>query len=143
MLSAEIAAYLITQNPVGGVTLTTSAPANLYTVPLTEDAPDPCVSVLAISAEESEYTFGPSLQAPANERQIFAVMTRAARDGAVAAETLALAVHKWLRNLGPVTLSGVIYRKVRDLAGPPRFLSLDGIERPRYVCTYLADKDES
>lgn len=137
MLAGEIVTYLAS----AGIGLT--AGANLFAVPFPEASPDVAAYVDVFGGQLNTRTFGPSLQAPLGENVDFLVVVRGVREGAAAAETLADSIYKKLDNLGPVTLTGVLYRDVRTTEGPPKFLAFDPMNRPLYYCAYLADKDRS
>lgn len=140
MLPGEVCTYLEAQ----GLGLSFSvSPRSLFGVPFPETAPDVAAYVELLPGQKSDRTFGPSLQAPLGEWAEFLVVVRGGRDSAQATEILAHNVYKKLDGLGPVVLSGVLYRDVRATEGPPRFLDDDHNDRPLYFCMYVADKDRS
>lgn len=138
MLGTEIVAHL------AGAGLGLTAGTNLFSVPFPESAQDDVVSVVTYGGGASERSFGPSLQAPAAEVDVrFQVMVRSGRDGAATAEALADAIYKKLDGLGPLSLSGVLYHDVVSTDGPPKFLSFDDNNRPRYYMNFAATKERS
>lgn len=137
MLGSEIALYLAS----AGIGLT--AGSTVFDVPFPEASPDQAAYIDVFGGRNNDRTFGPSLQAPLGENVDFLVVVRGTREGAAAAEGLADSIYKKLDNLGPVTLSGVLYRDVRTTEGPPKFLGFDQNNRPLFYCAYLADKDRS
>ncbi len=137
MLPLEVATYLVGAGL--GLTLGTS----LFDAPVPEDAQEAAAWIESYPLRASDRTFGPSLQAPVGEWVGFSVFVRDARENATVAENLANSIYKKLDGLGPVTLSGVLYRDVRATAGPPYPLGVDASNRPLYACHYQADKDRS
>jgi len=137
MLPGEVTAYLVS----AGLGLTFGT--NLFAVPFPEAAPDRAAYVEIFGGSPNDRTFGPSLQTPLGEFVEFLVLVRDSKESAQAAELLAHDIYKKLDNLGPVTLSGVLYRDVHATQGPPKFLGVDENNRPLYYCAYEADKDRS
>lgn len=137
-LEADVVAYLAA---IGALGLT--AGTNLQEGPMSEwpDAAGPIVAVTHYTSEVSEaYVMGPSLTAPGYDVERAQVMTR----GAVKATTqaMAAAVHAYLDNLGPVTLSGRTYFQV-DSDGPPASLGQDENGRWSFVANYRFRKARS
>lgn len=140
MVADEIVTYLA----AAGLGLVASgAGINLYPTPYPLSAPDRAVAVDVYGGRKSDRTFGPSLQAPANEYPLFHVFVRDSRNNGAAAASLADSIYKALDNLGPTTLSGVAYRDVVSVDGPPKFLGFDENQRPMWVLNFQATKDRS
>jgi len=136
MLADEVGTYLA----AAGLGLTVGT--NLFTKPFPGAAAvDPNVSLHALAGDAPEGTFGPSGSSYAFERPELLVTVRGARDGIEAAETLAQAIYKALRRLGPVTLSNVLYHNID--ATPPAFVAFDANQRPLFSVTCRIWKDES
>lgn len=137
MLPLEVATYLA----AAGLGLQLGV--SIFDVPVPEDAQEAAVWIESYPGREDDRTFGPSLQASLGEWVGFSVFVRDGRENAGAAETLSNNIFKKLRNLGPLQLSGVMYRDVRATGGPPYYLGADASNRPVYAGHYEADKDES
>lgn len=133
----EIGTYL------AGAGLGLTLGTNLFLIPLPLISPDKAVALDVYSGKPADRTFGGSLAVNANEYPEFQVFVRDVRENAREAMVLAYAIHRKLDNLGPVTLSGVVYRDVKGIAGEPKFLDFDQNQRPIYWCAYEAAKDPS
>ena len=137
MLVDEIGTYLAG----AGLGLTLAAPSpNLFTTPFPLNAPEAAVCLVSLTGTVHG-TFGVSLSAPAIADERWKVIVRDTRERAQAAQTLAQAIYKKLRRLGPVQLSGVQYHNVK--AELPAFLNFDDNQRPMYHFDCEAWKDES
>lgn len=135
MVSDDLAAYLASAGL--GLTLGT----NLFSVAFPPKSPDQAVCIVEWGADRAEQTFGASLSAVAVERPALKVIVRDGKESAAAAKTLAYAVYKKLRRLGPVTLSSVNYLNVE--AEVPAALGQDENERHRYHFDLRVHKDEA
>lgn len=137
MVVDEIAAYL------AGAGLGLTLGTNLFTVPFPVTAPDQAVAIDVYASQPADRTFGPSLTQPLGEHPEFNVFVRDARENAQAAQTLAYQIFRKLDFLGPVTLSGIVYRDVRAVGGEPKFMAFDQNMRPIYTMTLVCDKNPS
>lgn len=137
MLPAEIATHL--QSSGLGLTLGT----NLFYVPFPDTAPTDQVAVCIVERPGGEggRTFGAGAAALVVEEASFLVMVRGARDGAVAARSLAEQVRAKL-DFGEAVLSGTRYLSVRPerpVYGP----AYGPLELPVFYVEALAEKEPS
>jgi len=137
MTPDEVATYL------AGAGLGLTLGVDLFDVPYPVLAQDRAVAIDIYNSLPADRTFGPSLTQPLGEHPEFNVFVRDARGNDAAAKTLAYAVFRKLDFLGPVTLSGVLYRDIRAIGGEPKFLAFDDNQRPVYSMTFLCDKNPS
>jgi len=137
-LPLEVATYL------AGAGLGLQLGVSIFDVPFPEGAQDNAAYIETYPGREGDRTFGGNLAAPLGDWTSFTVFVRDARENVAVAETLAIAIHKKLRNIQGQTLSGVLYRDIRATAGAPYFAGFDhSNNRPLYACHYEADKNES
>lgn len=140
MVADELAAFIAG----AGLGLTTAAPTpNLFARPFPLDAPDKAVAIDVFDGKRSDRVFGTGKTATVGEHPVFHVFIRDNRDNDAAAAALAYQIYDLLDNAGPVVLSSVLYRDIKSLDGPPKFLSADENKRPTYVLRCEADKDRS
>ena len=112
-------------------------PPSLIEGPMPE-LPDNCVAVTHYGSEQGEeYVMGASLSEPGYEIENVQVMVR--HTAKATAQSKAQAYHSLLDNLGPTTLSGVLFSHV-DSDGVPYCLGQDANERWRYVANYRVRK---
>lgn len=136
-LPLEIATYL------AGAGLGLQLGVSIFDVPFPEGAQDAAVYVESAPGREPDQVFGGHLAVPVGLWPSFTVFVRDARENAAAADALATAIYKKLRNLQSQTLSSVLYRDIRATAGEPYFAGFDHTNRPLYACHFEADKNES
>ena len=117
--------------------VTEVAGTDLFEGPMPE-LPDACVAITLYSGEEGDRVMAPSLTAPATEPALVQLMVRNGAKATAAAR--AYAIHALLDNLGPVTLSGVVYHHVHAEGGAPICIGQDQNARWRYVSSYRCVK---
>lgn len=137
MVCDELGAYLV----AAGLGLVLDA--SLFVVPFPVSSPDAATCIVAFGFwGKPERTMTPSLGANLGEKPVVQVITRDTRERAAQAQATSLAIWQKLRNLGTVTLSGVVYYDVRARS-QPLFLGFDQDQRPRFYVEYEVDKAES
>lgn len=114
-----------------------TAGTDLFEGPMPE-LPDACVALTLYGGEEGDRVMAASLTAPATEPALVQLMVRNPAKGTAA--TRAYAIHALLDNLGPTTLSGVLYHHVSATEGAPICIGQDQNLRWRYVASYRAVK---
>lgn len=114
-----------------------NAGTDLFEGPMGE-LPDACVALTLYAGEEGDRVMAPSLTAPAVEASMVQLMVRNTLKATAASR--AYAIHALLDNLGPVTISGVLYHHVSAEGGPPICIGLDANARWRYVASYRCEK---
>jgi len=145
MLPDEIGGYLVGFN---GGSLGLALDQNLFLTPFPAESPDAAVCIDPYGGRPSDRTLGatPGVPNPSfGEYVHFHVFVRGPMSGDQAAQTLARKIYAALDGLLATLLSGVMYRDVRSLDGPPKRLTqpFDQNQRPVWYLNFEADKDVS
>lgn len=137
MLADEVAAYL------AGAGIGLQAGVNVFS----RSVPDSCsvlaVGMVSLRGQRPIRTFGPSLAADLVQRPSLQIVVRGIENGTAAAAAKAKQVYDKLANLGPVTLSGVLYLDVQPEGGIEGPYDEPSTNRPRFLMTFSFHKDPS